>query len=69
MKRFLCWLLKLRVERLESGKSYVLFYTPQSGLSRPDLRVFGSGLHDCTVFLQPILKLDEIKFVEVPRER
>ena len=52
------------IKELESGKSYIIYYTHQSGLDRRTLMQFGEKLKDCTVFLQPVLDINEIKIVD-----
>ncbi len=62
--RFIDWLLGIRLHGLENGKSYVLFYTPMSGLNVRHMRLGESGLKDCTVFMQPVMSLDEFTIKE-----
>ena len=54
----------IKISELQSGKNYIIFYTPASGLDGRSLTLEGSNLEDCTVALQPVLDLDAVELVE-----
>ena len=66
--RLLCWILGIRLARLEANKNYMLFYTPRSGLAaHRTLQIPAEWKRiKAGIFLMPCLSLDEMKLAEKP---